>query len=502
MRMKRFLAFSIGVVLPHLSYAQMEFANCHRFRDEESKVRNMRDSPLILQTMEVLVDDLRKLQTELRSPKPRLSRSLMQNCMQSKRGTLNVLLQQAPGSLRDHSRFNFLLGQSFEMTQDFANAYRYYLKAGQADPKDYASRVKAFENYNRLTGQRFRSRDQTLMPPTEVDAFLREVAEITEPLLGSDHTPVAVKTAVLTTRADLVSRLTGNKALAIKLWQRAYETDPKNLVALENLADYFYSRNATAEAKKYLEALIRLQPGLKPAEKLASIYAKLNDPEGYVAFRKQSSIRVLQSPTLKAMDSWAEARTGSADLAIAQAQALRNHPEAGEWAREALVTAHERRAEEFLSQGSPGKALGELDAALKIAPQRSAIRRSMARTLYQFAMGPSQKPESQRQDLQKAFNLLTPVLKDERPDAESLRLMALVADPLRAGTQGMRACEIFETQIGISQPDHMMACLRIAVRAKNTSWAKRRIDKAQANPVFRPFEKELLELNLALPDPL
>jgi tetratricopeptide (TPR) repeat protein len=498
--MKRYLAMSIGLVIPHLSQGQMEFANCHRFRDEESQIRNMRDSNAMLQTMETLVDDLRKLQAELRSQKPRLSRSLLQNCFQSKRSSLNVLIQQAPGSLRDLARFNFLLGQSFEMTQDYSNAYRFYLKAGQADPKDYASRVKAFENFNRHTAQRFRTRDQNLLPPTEVDTFLREVSEITEPLLSGDA-PTEVKTTVLATRADLVTRLTGNKALAIKLWQRVFEIDPKHLMALKNLSEYFFSRNATLEAKRYLEAWIRVDTSTQAIDKLATVYAKLDDPTGYMNLRKLDRFSQLESPMLTAVDSWAEAKVGNPDLAIRQARgALSQSPSVQEWAREALVIAHERRALDFLNQSSPGKALSELDAALKVAPDRVSIRRLMARTLFEHAVGPNSAP-AKTQDLKKAQQLVQPVLKDPRPDAESLILLARISDKTRSIQTGVKACEVYEAQIGISQPEHMMSCLRLAVAQKNRSWAKPRLDRAQSNPLFKSFERELIELNLSLPDP-
>lgn len=472
---------------PAYAAAPFPFCDSEKIRKELNAAKDPLSDEIRFREMDRIVQEMTLLKNQTASSEA--PSGFIRNCFQRKNEAMVAHIGYASGSTQAKFDFHFIVGQYFSVTGHAKDAFDHFSRAAQIKPEDYSSQVKSYELWSRMFSEKLdvMLRSKQNISQKELDEMLSEMNRILGPLLQNPKAPVPYKVAVYAQRAEYMKIL--NRAPeAVADWKNILSISPSDPKALEELANFELGRNRRADARKYLEKLAPLKPTNAAVQK--QLIELQLDSESYgeaLTTASQAAKKIPGDLEIRALLAQALAENGR----LADAEALHKKTAAAApknaLVRRASATLHTLKADGWLNEKLPGKALAEYQAALALNPADRKLRMKMATLLFKQRQAANFQPaQASRQDMDQARKLMDPVVDEKFVEPATLEMYVNVSAHSSDLAAGAKACDRYKADFGsFGTVGLVIDCAGAYKAASKPETARRTLEDALADPRFK-----------------
>lgn len=446
-----------------------------------------------LGAMEILLLDIQKL-SRLDMKTIDVPKSFLERCLTEKIQSFEAHVKKASGPTRMSHRFEILYAKLQEERKLYREALEHYEAASHYDPRDWESQHRAFQLFEQLELKRLISQLRSGISPRERDELLVKTKNKIFPILQNPQSPVAVKVELHSLWAYLLT-LQNKEAESMEEWKKVLAFDRKNVLALEKLYNFEFSRNRKAEARAYLEILCAQGvKSRKPYVDLLGIQIDLGIFQE--ALRTSRTAVTLHPGDTEILGFQAAALLGLERIDEAQKllAALPTPARKIKIVRQTLSRLHEREGDRWHQEKLLGKALQEYAQALELDESDSALKLKMATVIFGFRQAQNFPTDAaSRQDMTKVLDLLETDIVREGVTAAQLELYISAAPHSVQASRGALGCDRYQKIFGrIGSLSLLKNCVQVYRLARRESDAQRLISLAEKDPSFKAAGLEQL----------
>lgn len=440
---------------------------------------------------ETLLGDALKIKSATTNDPP----AYLRTCLDRKHKLMSLNIQRSSPALRDSFRMQALLGQIEDLNGRNEEALRHYRLALAKSPHHYPTLRRAYDAWTKKQMEDFIQADIRQLDAKRLNTFIEQSNDFAKPILAAADAPRELKISVLETRARLLS-LFKRESEAMLDYQRVLEVDPNHVKSLRTLAEFERSRNRPAELRKYLEKLAPLvRNDLETQLNLLALEFRDEDAQAMLSTAMAAERAHPNQNDVQAYRGYALSKTGRAPEGEKLiAEVLKREPK-NKVARATMAGFRSARAQKLKEDGQPGGALAEYTEALKLNPDDLKLRERMALFLYDFHKAENFQPaEASKKDLDRALDLLDPVLKQDYVNQGTLQVYVASAARCSTPKRGAPVCDRYEKDYGSApDTDFVLDCAGCYRAAGNIARARALLESSMKLPKYQSGSGRLMQ---------
>ncbi len=449
-----------------------------------------------------LGQDLETLRRELTNPASKHARNFLQNCLTKKAELIRLSSKMASDSLRDSYDWLVTMGDIAQGDGNPTDAMKLFERALTKRPGEHDLRRKLAVAWKDRVMTMIRKGEIPKADPKALENLFKQTLDVLRPVLEDADAPPALKAEFHLVKGLILDSM-GRYAEAIGAYREAIAFDPKNKLALINVATWAYDRGHWAEARQAYEKLAPLD---RPRESIQLRLLELQAREG-----DWKALLSTADEALKAVPANAKGRndiaayrgmgllkTGDAKAAEKTAKEVLKQDAKQGTARRTMALWHMERGESAAKGGSPGLALVEYDQAFKYDPALTELREAMARLIFDIRRDEGLKASDAavRTDLKRVTELLDPLVADAKRviDSKSLLAHSESAIALQLDAAAAKSCLRYDADYGsLPSAELVMGCARALQAQGQGAKGRELLKKAIDGGRFGGAERKLLE---------